>query len=93
MHLSVLRSAVDLLNKHSHTVTLPVMKSCSHILLAIENILGRGVVMDSGDEQPPISLVTWANAFYRLTPYYSRETNTHVGCIGDIEKERLLQES
>lgn len=40
------------------------MKSCSHFLFAIENILGRGVVMDSGDEQQPISLVTCDNAFY-----------------------------
>lgn len=53
----------------------------------------RGVVMDSGDEQQPISLVTWDNALYRLTPYYSRETNTRVRCIRDIERVRLLQQS
>lgn len=48
--------------------------------------------MDSGDEQQPISLVTWNNALYRLTPYYSRETNIHVRYIRGIEKERLFQE-
>lgn len=49
--------------------------------------------MDSDDEQQPISLVTWDNALYGVTPYYSRGTNTHVGCIRDTEAERLLQES
>lgn len=80
---------------HTHTaVTLPVIKSCSHFILAMENILGwRVVVMDSGDEQQPISFVTWDTAPNRLTPYYSKETNTHVGYIWDLEIDRLLQES
>lgn len=77
---------------HAVLTLLPVMKSCSHFFfsLAVENISGRGVVMDSGDEQQPISLVTWDNALYGLTPYYSRETNIHVGCIRATEKERLV---
>lgn len=80
---------------HTHTaVTLPVIKSCSHFILAMENILGwRVVVMDSGDEQQPISFVTWDTAPNRLTPYYSKETNTHVGYIRDPETGILLQES
>lgn len=49
--------------------------------------------MDSGDEQQPISFVTWDTAPTRLTPYYSKETNTHVGYIWDLEIDRLLQES
>ncbi len=62
-------------------------------LLAIENILGRVVVvavMDSGDEKK-ISLLRWDNVHYRLTLYNGRKTNAHVGCTGDIEKENLIQ--
>lgn len=97
MRLSMLRSAVDVFLKKQHThkavTLLPVTESCSHFLLTVENILTRGVVMDSGDEHQLISLVTWDNALYGLTPYYSREINIHVGCIRGILKERLLQES
>lgn len=76
------------------TAVTSLLKSCIHFVLAMGNMLGwTGVVMDSGNEQQLVSLITWDNALYRLTPYYSSETNAHVGCIRDIKRVWLLLQS